>query len=89
MPKALMDFLEYNIYFWSNETSGNALEPIHVHLSKGSPSEDSTKVWLTKDGIELVNNNSNIPQNDLKKLLKYVANNRSDIIARWYSHFGI
>ena len=34
----------YKIYFWSNENN----EPIHVHISKGKPSPDSTKVWLTK-----------------------------------------
>lgn len=29
MPKAFMDFMGYEIYFWSNGYSGNELEPIH------------------------------------------------------------
>ena len=89
MPKALMDFLGYSIYFWSNEMSGNRLEPIHVHVSKGSQTENATKIWIKPDGIELQNNNSNIPVVDLKKILAYVANNRSRIVDRWYKHFGM
>ena len=37
----------YLVYFWSNENE--PLEPVHVHISKGTPSRDSTKVWLTKN----------------------------------------
>lgn len=29
----------YWVYFWTNE--GLPLEPIHVHISQGSPSENS------------------------------------------------
>lgn len=89
MPKALLDFLGYNLYFWSNEYSGNSLEPIHIHVSKGEPQEDATKIWIKPDGVELCNNNSQIPTNELKKILKYVANNRAKIVDRWYRHFGI
>ena len=31
----------YLVYFWSNENS--PLEPVHVHVSKGIPSEGTTK----------------------------------------------
>ncbi|MBR0350554.1 MAG: DUF4160 domain-containing protein [Clostridia bacterium] len=31
------------MYFWSNENE----EPIHVHISKGIPVSNSTKIWLT------------------------------------------
>lgn len=41
----------YLVYFWSNENE--PLEPVHVHISKGTPSKDSTKVWLTKNGRAL------------------------------------
>ena len=55
----------YKIYFWSNENC----EPIHVHISKGNPSGNSTKIWLTKSGGCIVaNNNSNIPDKDLRKI---------------------
>ena len=36
----------YLVYFWSNENE--PLEPVHVHISQGVPSRNSTKVWLTK-----------------------------------------
>ena len=85
MPKALLDFLGYCIYFWSNENN----EPIHVHISKGAQTENATKFWITRDNIELVHNKSQITKNDLKKIQKYLWVNRDTIIARWYQHFGI
>ncbi|MBQ7479405.1 MAG: DUF4160 domain-containing protein [Selenomonadaceae bacterium] len=32
VPKALVDFLGYAIYFWLNENE--PLEPVHVHIAK-------------------------------------------------------
>lgn len=62
----------YKIYFWSNEND----EPIHIHISKGNPTSNSTKIWLTKSGGTIVaNNKSNVPMNDLKKILKVVNDN--------------
>jgi hypothetical protein len=85
MPKALMDFMGYCIYFWSNENN----EPIHVHISKGNQTENATKFWITRDNIELVHNKSQITKNDLKKIQKYLWVNRDTIVARWFQHFGI
>ena len=85
MPKALLDFMGYCIYFWSNENN----EPIHVHISKGSQAENATKFWITRDNIELVHNKSRITKSDLKKIQKYLWVNRDTIIARWFQHFGI
>lgn len=45
MPKALLDFLGYTFYFYSNENE----EPIHIHVAKGKPSENSTKRLLKED----------------------------------------
>ncbi len=44
MPN-LFSYLGYVIYFWSNENN----EPIHIHVSKGSPSANATKIWITKN----------------------------------------
>ena len=38
MPK-LFTVSGYIVYFWSNEEG----EPIHVHVSKGSPTPNATK----------------------------------------------
>ncbi|MEG1621433.1 MAG: DUF4160 domain-containing protein [Oscillospiraceae bacterium] len=84
MPKALLDFLGYSFYFWSNENS----EPPHIHVCKGAPQENSTKFWITQDGIEMVDNSSKIPSSDLKKIMRYILLNRSDILAAWFTHFG-
>ncbi|WMJ89752.1 DUF4160 domain-containing protein [Anaerocolumna sp. MB42-C2] len=85
MPKALLDFMGYKVYFWSNENN----EPIHVHISKGNPTESATKFWITREEIELIQNKSEIPAADLKKIQKYLWANRDTIIARWYQHFGM
>lgn len=59
----------YWVYFWSNE--GRPLEPIHVHISQGAPSENSTKIWITSAGKTLLaNNNSQIPMRVLKNMMR-------------------
>ena len=74
----------YKIYFLSNENN----EPIHVHISKGTPTNNSTKVWLTKSGGTIVaNNKSNIPINDLKNILKVINDNYFLIIEKWRNYF--
>ena len=84
MP-TLFEIFGYRIFFWSNENN----EPVHVHVCKGSPSSDATKIWLPPDSNPiLAHNNSRIPQKDLNRILKQLAYNRSDIIARWYDYFG-
>ena len=56
----------YWVYFWSNEN--DPLEPIHAHVSEGSPTENATKIWITQAGkCYLCNNNSKIPMHTLKK----------------------
>jgi hypothetical protein len=49
LPKALRDFLGFCFYFWSNE-GGDNREPIHVHISRGKPTANATKIWLKSDG---------------------------------------
>ena len=83
MPKVLTDFLGYVFYFWANEGD----EPPHIHVSKGRPSADSAKFWLTRDGIKLANNNSKISANDLKKIERYILSNQDFILAQWYRFF--
>lgn len=85
LPKILLDFLGYTFYFWSNESG----EPIHVHVSKGKQTPNSTKFLINRNGVELVHNKSNIPQNELKKIQKYICANRDAIISRWYEYFGM
>lgn len=46
----------YKVYFWSNENN----EPIHVHISKGKPNPNGTKLWLTKSGGCIAANNERV-----------------------------
>lgn len=41
MPQ-IFRFGSYWVYFWTNENK--PLEPIHVHISSGSPSANATKL---------------------------------------------
>ncbi len=86
MPKALLDYLGYTIYFWVNE--GTPLEPVHVHVAKGQPTSNATKIWLTQDGVRVEHNNSDIPSKDLRNLLEFINENKLTIIGRWLNRFG-
>ncbi|MBR3198873.1 MAG: DUF4160 domain-containing protein [Bacilli bacterium] len=73
------------MYFWSNENN----EPIHVHISKGKPTSNSTKVWLTKaGGCILANNSSRIPQKELNSLLEIVGLYYFKIVSKWKETYG-
>lgn len=79
MP-SVFEIFGYKIYFWANENS----EPIHVHVSKGRPQQNSTKVWLTKrGGCILANNNSRIPEKELNKIIEAITSNYFFIISEW------
>ena len=83
MPQVFV-ILGYLVYFWSNEND----EPIHVHVCKGSPQKDATKVWITEDGPVLEHNKSKIPKKDLKRILAWIAMNDELIIKKWQFHFS-
>ena len=76
----------YKIYFWSNENN----EPIHIPLSKGNPSAQSTKIWLTKSGgCILANNNRKIPENDLNKLMEIISRHYFLIVSKWKEYYKV
>ena len=80
----LFEVYGYRVFFWSNETG----EPVHVHVCKGKPTANATKIWLPPESNPiLANNNSNIPDKELKRILKMIALNRDSIIAQWYDYF--
>ena len=77
----------YVVYFWSNE--GLPLEPIHVHVVQGVPSENSTKIWITKAGKALLcHNNSRIPSRTLKNIMEIIEARSDDVIDKWNNIFG-
>jgi hypothetical protein len=75
MPKVL-SFGQYVIFFWVGENG----EPIHVHAAIKRPSENATKIWLTKNGgCILAHNKSNIPKDDLNIIIELVTLNHKYI----------
>ncbi len=76
----------YLVYFWSNENA----EPIHVHITEGTPTAFATKVWLTSAGGCIVaNNNSRIPQKKLNDILDVIEAQFYMICAEWKAHFKV
>ncbi len=81
-----MNAIGYKIYFWSNEND----EPIHVHISKGKLTQNSTKIWLTKAGGCIVaNNKSQISEHELNKLLSIISKHYFLIISKWKEYYRI
>ena len=77
----------YWIYFWTNESK--PLEPVHVHVAKGSPLPNATKVWLTSTGrCLLCNNNSHIPAHTLRNIMRMIEARSADVISLWMEYFG-
>jgi len=74
----------YKVFFWSSENN----EPIHVHICKGRPSANATKVWITSKGKGiLANNRSRIPENELRELLDIISAQFFLICDEWRKHF--
>jgi len=68
------------VYFWANENN----EPIHVHVSKGDPSPNATKIWLTMAGKCVVaTNGSRIPDKELNKICELVEAQFFYICRKW------
>lgn len=77
----------YWVYFWANEN--NPLEPIHVHVSQGNPSSNSTKIWITKKGgCILCNNHSKIPEKALQNIMLVIEARSDEVIEKWKTFFG-
>ena len=77
----------YWVYFWSNEN--DPLEPVHVHISKGKPVKNATKIWITSSGkCYLAHNNSHIPTITLKNIMRIIEARSTEVIDKWQSYFG-
>ena len=77
----------YVIYLWSNENK--PLEPVHVHVSKGKPESNATKIWITKSlYCVLCNNNSKIPSHILSNIMEIIENRAFEIVGKWQERFG-
>jgi hypothetical protein len=90
MPKVLGNYLGYDFYFWSSESSGEGHEPIHLHVSKGKPHASSSQFWIMADGtVRLAHDAGDVPPKDLQKVMEYIKANRAEVIARWVEYFRV
>ena len=86
MPQ-LFKIGSYIIYFWINE--GRPLEPVHVHIAQGKPAADATKIWITRSGKCLLqNNHSQIPDRELRIMMRVIEARSADVIDKWTETFG-
>lgn len=77
----------YWVYFWANEN--DPLEPIHVHVSEGAPSESATKIWITAAGkCFLCHNHSQIPERTLRNMMRIIEARSTEVIEKWLGYFG-
>ena len=83
MPK-IVKIGDLLLFFWSGEDG----EPIHVHVAKGKPTPNATKIWLTRSGgCLLANNGSKLSKRELGIVLEYVTLNHLDICNLWKKTF--
>ena len=82
MPQ-LTKLLGYLIFFWSNENN----EPVHVHVCKGIPNENATKIWIEEEP-RLEHNKSHVPPKDLNRIMKWLTANRNFVVNKWNEHFN-
>ncbi len=77
----------YWVYFWSNEN--DPLEPVHVHVAKGKPEANATKIWITSKGkCYLAHNKSNIPKATLKNIMRIIEARSDEVIEKWRAYFN-
>ena len=73
------------VYFWTNEKD----EPIHFHIAEGKPSENATKIWITKSKKAFIcHNKSKIPSHKLNIIMKVIEARADEIIEKWKEYFG-
>lgn len=77
----------YLVFIWYNE--GVPLEPVHVHVSEGVPSENATKIWITKERKALLcHNKSKIPAHKLNIIMRMIEAQSFEILSKWQDFFG-
>jgi len=65
------------------------MTPWNRSTSKGAPSANATKVWITKAGkCLLCNNNSQIPERVLRNILRIIEARSGEVVEKWTAFFG-
>lgn len=76
----------YVVFFWSNENG----ESVHVHVCKGTPTPNATKIWFTNaGGCIIAHNNSRIPIHELNDLVEVLQTQFFKVCSEWKKHFDV
>lgn len=60
-----------------------------MHVVKGIPPSNATKIWITKAGkCLLCNNDSRIPPKLLRNIMDIIEARSKDVLNKWYGFFG-
>ena len=77
----------YLVYFWTNENE--PLEPIHIHITSGTPTKNDTKVWITQSGhCLLCHNKTGLPSHTLRRIMDVVDARHEEVVEKWIEYFG-
>ena len=59
-----------------------------MHVAKGRPTSNATKIWLTRSGgCLLAHNGSQLDERDLANVMDFISLNHADICERWSEYF--
>ena len=86
MPKIFM-YKGFVIFIGTNEIG----EPVHVHVSKGSPSKSNVKIWALSDGTFEIQKNPDyriVPAKILHEICNQLMDQYENIVSTWFSING-
>ena len=68
----------YRAFFYSNEGD----EPAHVHVRAG---DKEAKFWLHDLAVAV---NAGFPAHEIGDIIRYLKQNRDQLVSGWNEHFG-
>ncbi|MCL2056603.1 MAG: DUF4160 domain-containing protein [Oscillospiraceae bacterium] len=87
MPNLPFSYLGYYFFFFASEMSGKSLEPVHIHFSKGHSRTKLSKVWVGENDVSVAFHSPDVSDREMRKLLRFIKDNRGIIIAYWNDFF--
>lgn len=73
------------VYFWANESG----EPVHVHVSRGRPANQSAKFWILENGeVSLAKGSPDMTAKELRGIQDFVRSVSPEIVLAWQEMFG-
>jgi len=75
----------YTLYF----TTHDGGEPVHSHAStKRLVEAGSAKIWVYQNGNTEVADSGNLSSTEIKRICKFIKENKQDLFEVWHTTFG-